>query len=162
MTTIPLADPKARLSAVLDEVRDTHERVVITRNGRPEAVLMAVSDLAGLEETIDLLSTPGAGGQIPQAEADIAARQGLDAAELGPPAAGAVAGGRAARKGRAFPGPPGRGRPGGRRPGGRGWACHWLWPPPWAGSLSDRSYSGRTSSASHWRASWRITTRLGG
>ena len=35
MTTIPLADAKARLSAVLDEVRDTHERVVITRNGRP-------------------------------------------------------------------------------------------------------------------------------
>ncbi|MCW6010585.1 type II toxin-antitoxin system Phd/YefM family antitoxin [Micromonospora sp. CPCC 205371] len=34
MTTIPLADAKARLSAVLDEVRDTHERVVITRNRR--------------------------------------------------------------------------------------------------------------------------------
>ena len=34
MTTIPLADVKARLSAVLDEVRSTHERVVITRNGR--------------------------------------------------------------------------------------------------------------------------------
>jgi mRNA-degrading endonuclease RelE of RelBE toxin-antitoxin system len=34
MTTIPLADAKARLSAVLDEVRDTHDRVVITRNGR--------------------------------------------------------------------------------------------------------------------------------
>lgn len=45
MTTIPLADAKARLSAVLDEVRDTHDRVVITRNGRPEAVIMSVSDL---------------------------------------------------------------------------------------------------------------------
>jgi hypothetical protein len=33
------------------------ERVVITRNGRPEAVLMAVSDLKALEETLDLLST---------------------------------------------------------------------------------------------------------
>jgi prevent-host-death family protein len=50
MTTIPLADAKARLSAVLDEVRDTHERVVITRNGRPEAVILAVSDLEALEE----------------------------------------------------------------------------------------------------------------
>ncbi|HMI25273.1 MAG TPA: type II toxin-antitoxin system Phd/YefM family antitoxin, partial [Streptosporangiaceae bacterium] len=59
MTTIPLADAKARLSAVLDEVRDTHERVVITRNGRPEAVIMSVSDLEALEETLDLLSTPG-------------------------------------------------------------------------------------------------------
>lgn len=73
ITTIPLADAKARLSAVLDEVRDTHERVVITRNGRPEAVIMAVSDLEALEETLDLLSMPGALEQIRQAEADIAA-----------------------------------------------------------------------------------------
>jgi prevent-host-death family protein len=82
MTTIPLADAKARLSAVLDEVRDTHDRVVITRNGRPEAVIMAVSDLEALEETLDLLSTPGALEEIRQAEADIAAGEGIDADEL--------------------------------------------------------------------------------
>jgi antitoxin YefM len=82
MTTIPLADAKARLSAVLDEVRDTHERVVITRNGRPEAVIMAVSDLEAMEETLDLLSTPGALEQIRQAEADIAAGEAVDADEL--------------------------------------------------------------------------------
>lgn len=82
MTTIPLADAKARLSAVLDEVRDTHERIVITRNGRPEAVIMAVSDLEALEETLDLLSTPGAVDQIRRAEADIAAGQAIDADEL--------------------------------------------------------------------------------
>jgi prevent-host-death family protein len=72
MTTIPLADAKARLSAVLDEVRNTHERVVITRNGRPEAVIMSVSDLEALEETLDLLSTPGALDEIRAAEAEIA------------------------------------------------------------------------------------------
>ena len=77
-----MADAKARLSAVLDEVRDTHERVVITRNGRPEAVIMAVSDLEALEETLDLLSTPGALEQIRQAEADIAAGEAIDADEL--------------------------------------------------------------------------------
>lgn len=82
MTTIPLADAKARLSAVLDEVRDTHERVVITRNGRPEAVIMALSDLEALEETLDLLSTPGALEQIRQAEADIDAGEAIDADEL--------------------------------------------------------------------------------
>jgi len=82
MTIIPLAEAKAHLSAVLDEVRDTHERVVITRNGRPEAVLMAVSDLEALEETLDLLSTPGALEQIRQAEVDIAAGRAIDADEL--------------------------------------------------------------------------------
>ena len=82
MTTIPLADAKARLSAVLDEVRDTHERVVITRNGRPEAVIMSVSDLEALEETLDLLSTPGALDEIGAAEAEIARGEAIGAEEL--------------------------------------------------------------------------------
>jgi prevent-host-death family protein len=82
MTVLPMADVKARLSAVMDEVRDTHERVVITRNGRPEVVLLAVSDLEALEETLDLLSTPGAVDQIRQAEADIADGRGIGADEL--------------------------------------------------------------------------------
>ena len=82
MTTISLADAKARLSAVLDEVRDTHERVVITRNGRPEAVIMSVSDLEALEETLDLLSTPGALEEIRLAEAEIARGEAIGAEEL--------------------------------------------------------------------------------
>jgi prevent-host-death family protein len=82
MTTISLAEAKARLSAVLDEVRDTHERVVITRNGRPEAVILAVSDLEALEETLDLLSTPGALEEIRAAEAEIARGEAIDAEEL--------------------------------------------------------------------------------
>ena len=82
MTTIPLADAKAHLSAVLDEVRDTHERVVITRNGRPEAVIMSVSDLEALEETLDLLSTPGALEDIRVAEAEIARGEAIGAEEL--------------------------------------------------------------------------------
>ena len=82
MTTLPLADVKARLSAVLDDVRDTHERVVITRNGRPEAVILSVSDLAALEETLDLLSAPGALEEIRAAEAEIARGEAVGAEEL--------------------------------------------------------------------------------
>jgi prevent-host-death family protein len=82
MTTISLADAKARLSAVLDEVRDTHERVVITRNGRPEAVILALSDLEALEETLDLLSTPGALEEIRAAEAEVGRGEAIDAEEL--------------------------------------------------------------------------------
>ncbi len=82
MNTIPLADAKARLSAVLDEVRDTHDRVVITRNGRPEAVIMSVSDLEALEETLDVLSTPRALDEIRAAEAEIARGEAVGADEL--------------------------------------------------------------------------------
>ena len=79
---IPLADAKARLSAVLDDVRDTHDRVVITRNGRPEAVIISVSDLETIEETLDLLSTPGAMAEIRAAEAEIARGEVIGADEL--------------------------------------------------------------------------------
>ena len=81
-TIIPLAYAKARLSAVLDEVRDTHDRVVITRNGRPEAVIMSVSDLETLEDTLDLLSTPGALDEMRAAEAEIARGEAIGADEL--------------------------------------------------------------------------------
>ena len=79
---IPLADAKARLSAVLDDVRDTHDRVVITRNGRPEAVIISVADLETIEETLDLLSTPGAMAEIRAAEAEIARGEVIGADEL--------------------------------------------------------------------------------
>jgi antitoxin YefM len=67
---------------VLDEVRDTHDRVVITRNGRPEAVILSVSDLEAMEDTLDLLSTPGALEEIRAAEAEIARGEAIDADEL--------------------------------------------------------------------------------
>jgi antitoxin YefM len=79
---IPLADAKARLSAVLDDVRDTHDRVLITRNGRPEAVIISVADLETIEETLDLLSTPGAIDEIRTAEAEIARGEAIGADEL--------------------------------------------------------------------------------
>ena len=79
---MPLAEVKAKLSAVLDDVHDTHERVVITRNGRPEAVLLAVEDLESLEETLDILSTPGAIDEIRTAEAEIGRGDTVGADEL--------------------------------------------------------------------------------
>lgn len=70
-TTLPLAEVKARLSAVLDGLRSTHDRVVITRNGRPEAVFLSVDDLEALEETLDVLSTPGLSARLDQAAQEI-------------------------------------------------------------------------------------------
>jgi Antitoxin Phd_YefM, type II toxin-antitoxin system len=55
---------------------------VITRNGRPEAVIMACQAWRRSRRTLDLLSTSGALEQIRQAEADIAAGKAVDADEL--------------------------------------------------------------------------------
>lgn len=55
---------------------------MITRNGRPEAVIISVADLETLEETLDLLSTPGALDEIRTAEAQIARGEAIGADEL--------------------------------------------------------------------------------
>lgn len=51
MRIAPLADVKARLSAYLDQVEDQGP-VVITRNGRPVALLLAPHDQEDLERLI--------------------------------------------------------------------------------------------------------------
>lgn len=77
-----LADVKAHLSEIVDLVESQHERVVITRHGRPAAIILSTDDLAGLEETLDILSSPGALEEIHAAEADIDGGAYLTAAEL--------------------------------------------------------------------------------
>jgi antitoxin YefM len=73
MQTESLATVKANLSKFVDEVEATHERVTITRKGRPTAVLMSVEDLEGLLETLEVLSTPGEVEAIREGEAAAAA-----------------------------------------------------------------------------------------
>lgn len=80
--TRPLADVKAHLSEIVDLVESQHERVVITRHGRPVAVIVSTEDLAELEETLDILSTPGALDDIRAAEDEIEGGGYLTAAEL--------------------------------------------------------------------------------
>jgi len=70
--TLPLAEIKAHLSEIVDRVEREHERVVVTRNGRPAAVIMSPADLAALEDTLELLSDPAALEEIRAAREDIA------------------------------------------------------------------------------------------
>jgi len=80
--TQSLAEVKAHLSAYVDRVESQHERVVITRNGRPAAMLISPDDLEALEDTIDLLSDPNAMAQIAEAEADVKAGRFMTGDEL--------------------------------------------------------------------------------
>ena len=69
MTTQSLRDVRDHLSEVIDRVEHQHDRVVVTRNGRPAAVILSPDDLAQLEETIDVLSDPQALADIREADA---------------------------------------------------------------------------------------------
>lgn len=80
MTAVPVGEARDHLSELLGEVERTHERLTITRHGRPIAVVLSPADLESLEETVDLLSTPGALAAVREGDAEIAAgaRVGLE------------------------------------------------------------------------------------
>jgi prevent-host-death family protein len=80
--TLPLAEIKARLSEIVDRVEREHERVVLTRNGRPAAVIMSPADLEALEDTLELLSDPRALEEIRAARDDIARGRSVSAEQL--------------------------------------------------------------------------------
>ena len=58
MKTLPLSEVKAKLSGLVDEVTATDEEVVITKNGRPAAVLVSPDEYEGWKETIAIRSDP--------------------------------------------------------------------------------------------------------
>ena len=66
---LPLAQVKSRFSEMIDRVEHTHDRIVVTRNGRPAAVMISPEDLASLEDTLDLLSDPVAMRELTEAKA---------------------------------------------------------------------------------------------
>ena len=80
--TLPLAEVRASFSKVIDDVERTHERVTVTRNGRPVAVLLSPDDLESLEETLDLLRDPRAIEEIRHAEAEIERGESVTGEEL--------------------------------------------------------------------------------
>lgn len=69
MSTQSLRDVRDHLSEVIDRVEHQHERVVVTRNGKPAAVIVSPEDLAQLQETIDVLSDLQALADIREADA---------------------------------------------------------------------------------------------
>lgn len=72
VTVEPLRTVRDHLSEFVDRAEREHERVVVTRNGRPAAVLIGYDDLESLEETLDILSNPEALNEVRQAEAEVA------------------------------------------------------------------------------------------
>jgi len=58
MSTQSLRSFRDHLAEAFDQVEQEHERIIVTRNGKPAAVLISIEDLAQLEETADVLADP--------------------------------------------------------------------------------------------------------
>ena len=54
MKTLPLSEAKSQLSSLVEQVRALEEQVVITRNGRPAAVLVSAEEFERWKETIEV------------------------------------------------------------------------------------------------------------
>jgi antitoxin YefM len=72
---LSLADVKNRLSGVVERLEREHGRVVITKHGRPAAVVLSIDDLESLEETLDVMSNAPLLAQIGESLAAVAAGQ---------------------------------------------------------------------------------------
>lgn len=81
--TMSLAEVKSRFSEVVDRVERQQDRVVVTRNGKPAAVLISPDDLASLEETLAVMSDRSVTAQIRASQkAAAGGEEGTDLNEL--------------------------------------------------------------------------------
>ncbi len=67
--TLPISEVKAKLPKLVKGVAERDDEVVITRNGRPAAILISTDEYESLRETIEVLSDPKAMAQIRRSEA---------------------------------------------------------------------------------------------
>jgi antitoxin YefM len=66
--TLSLSEVKTRLPELVTGVQEREEEVVVTKNGRPAAVLINVDEYTRLKETLDVLSDPVLMKQIGQSK----------------------------------------------------------------------------------------------
>ena len=58
--TLSLKQARNQFSDIVDSAGRLSERIVVMKNGRPEAVVMGVDEFEGWVETLELLSNPNA------------------------------------------------------------------------------------------------------
>ena len=57
---MPITEVKARLAELVVQVETQRDRITLTRNGKPAAILVSVGEWVGINETLDVLADPEA------------------------------------------------------------------------------------------------------
>jgi antitoxin YefM len=68
---VPFTEARASLSELLDDVAARHEHVVITRKGRPAAVVVSPEEWEAIEETLEILQDEETLGALRESERDV-------------------------------------------------------------------------------------------
>ena len=66
--TLPISEVKTRLPELVSGVAEREEEIVVTRNGKPAAVLVNYDEYERLKDTLDVLSDPALMKQIAQSK----------------------------------------------------------------------------------------------
>jgi antitoxin YefM len=75
---LPISEVKAKLPELVNRVEQLEEEIIVTRNGKPAAMLVSYADYERLKETLDVLSDPELMRQIRESEAYFASgKKGL-------------------------------------------------------------------------------------
>ncbi len=64
--TLPISEVKTRLPELVAGVAERDEEIVVTKNGRPAAMLVSYEEYQRQKETLDILSDPDLMAQIRQ------------------------------------------------------------------------------------------------
>jgi antitoxin YefM len=81
-TTVPVREFRSKLSQLLSDVADRRDHVLITRNGRPAAVLVPIDEYQALEETAEILSDSATLGAIEAGLAELSRDESVTLDEL--------------------------------------------------------------------------------
>jgi prevent-host-death family protein len=68
---VPFTEARSALSELLDQVSERHEHVVITRNGRPAAVVVSSEEYEALVETLEVLEDAETLEALRESEEDV-------------------------------------------------------------------------------------------
>lgn len=71
MRILPISQLKTKINEYVDAVAHTRDRITITKNGAPAAVLIGVDEWESIQETLHWLSQPGIVESVAQSEADV-------------------------------------------------------------------------------------------
>ena len=69
---VPFTEARSNLTELLDDLEQRHEHVLITRNGRPSAVMLSADEYESLEETLDILQDKDLLDALKRSERDVA------------------------------------------------------------------------------------------
>jgi len=77
VNSISVRELRPKLAAVLNSIHKRFDRYIVTKRGRPEAVIMSIEDYESILETMEIQADKGLMNRLKKAESDLKAGRGV-------------------------------------------------------------------------------------